>query len=159
MHIPMKRNGVALLSMALSAVALMGCGTVRNLLSEHPKPYGGLAQDFTTVSSPDMKMPSFSQASQGSGKGAVFALGLILGLGATELCATGIADTLCLPYFYLRDGELFPYPYDRYSEDTPDCSSILPAIPSFSAADQIASPSDPSVPGPLDGLDLFRVGP
>jgi hypothetical protein len=180
----MKRRWVALFSVALCAVPVSGCGTVCNLLSQHPKPYGGLAKDFSTIGSPDLNKPVFHQGDQQNGKGGVIALGVILGLGATELCATGLADTLCLPFFYLRDGELFPYPYDRRYDDTP-CESPIsvpddwppyspviidtknlqgdedrPATPatSLSGTDPCAPPPAPSLSCPLDFADLLPPG-
>ncbi len=126
MHAVMKRKWVAVLSMALSAVPVTGCGTVRNMRSEHPRAYGGLASDFGTVGSAGIPSapspPLFPQGYTGDPRGLVFLLGLVLCVGATELCATSVADTLCLPYFYYRDGELFPK--DTRSEDTRDFSAM-----------------------------------
>jgi hypothetical protein len=121
----MKRKWVAALMMALSAVPVAGCGTVRNLLSEHPRPYGGLASDLGAVSSSGSSngpsQPLFPQGYTGDPRGLLLGLALIVGIGATELCVTGLADTLCLPYFYLRDGELFPKdsPLDDETDATP----------------------------------------
>jgi hypothetical protein len=130
MHAAMKRKWIALLTTALSALPLAGCGTVRNLLSDHPEPYGGLARDAgglardaDSAGSSVPSAPIFPQGiSGGDPRGLLFGLALIVGIGATELCATGLADTLCLPYFYLRDGELFPK--DCRSDDTRDFSAM-----------------------------------
>jgi hypothetical protein len=122
----MKRKWVAVLMMALSAVPMMGCGTVRNLLSEHPQPYGGLASDVGTVSSSGSSsgpsQPLFPQGINGDPRALLLGLALVAGIGVTELCVTGVADTLCLPYFYLRDGELFPK--DSRSDNTRDFSAL-----------------------------------
>jgi uncharacterized protein YceK len=82
----------ALLTMASFALSSNGCGTVCNLLSKEPKPYGGLATDAAVLGS----MGPFPAGS--GGKGAL----VLLAFCGCELCATGLADTLMLPYFYYR---------------------------------------------------------
>jgi uncharacterized protein YceK len=109
MHAVMNRKWVAPLLMALSVVPSPGCGTVRNLTSEHPQAYGGLANDFGAAGSSGgwsgPSVPLCPHGFTGDPRALLFGLAVIVGVGATEFCATGIADTLCLPYFYFRDGE------------------------------------------------------
>jgi hypothetical protein len=122
MHVFMKRKWSVLLSIALSAIPVSGCGTVRNLKSDYPRAYGGVANDLGAVGaaadSSGPSVPIFPEGTNGDPRALLLGLGILLGVGVTEVCASSIADTLCLPYFYFRYGELFPKdPRSDHSRD------------------------------------------
>jgi hypothetical protein len=99
---PMPTIGFGRMAVLASlALWLSSCGTVCNLLSEKPQPYGGVVRDAAIIAS----VPAGSGPTSGmNGDGRAFLV--LLGLGACELCATGLADTMMLPWFYYRDGDL-----------------------------------------------------
>ena len=93
----MKRIGFFLL--AICAVCLSGCGTICNFASGDPQPYGGLTRDMDRVGS--------GQQGGGGHISSPLAIPILLGLGAGELVATSIADTLTMPYFIIsRQAEI-----------------------------------------------------
>jgi hypothetical protein len=90
-----------LVLVVLAAVCCGGCGTICNFASDRPQPFGGLAKDAEALSSASNDSPGLGGL---GGDARVFLL--FVGLGAAELCATGTADALTLPYFWWRDGWL-----------------------------------------------------
>jgi uncharacterized protein YceK len=83
--------------MAVSAICLTGCGTVFNLASKEPQPYGGLANDIKVVAAPHL--PAGSASSAG-------ALAMVLALGAGEFCASAVADTLTFPFILFYEARI-----------------------------------------------------
>jgi uncharacterized protein YceK len=81
----MKMKGILLL--AMSAVCLTGCGTVCNLASKDPQPYGGLAKDVDWF-----ETPHSANGGSSSRGGAI-----LLGLCGCEFASSGVADTLTFP--------------------------------------------------------------
>jgi uncharacterized protein YceK len=79
---------------ALTAVALVGCGTIRNLAGGDPDIYGGVRRDFRFIQTP--------QSVSGVG---VNPMTLAL-LAPADLCLSLVADTLTLPLaVYLRQND------------------------------------------------------
>jgi hypothetical protein len=85
----MRKKWIALLAGA--AFSAGGCGTVCNLASRHPEPYGGLARDLAVLAA----CPPLEPGGGGSGEAVFFCA--VLGVCAGEFCATGLGDTLTLP--------------------------------------------------------------
>jgi hypothetical protein len=75
------------LSAGFLAVLTSGCGTVCNLASNNPQPYGGIARDVEWVSK------NFRFSGKENAGGAALAVGAV----ATEMGLTGLADTLTWP--------------------------------------------------------------
>jgi hypothetical protein len=73
---------------AISALCLTGCGTIGNLASKDPQPYGGLAKDVEWFDTPHSVLNGGS-----SSKGGLVGLGLC----GCELASSGVADTLTFP--------------------------------------------------------------
>jgi uncharacterized protein YceK len=48
----MKGQWIAVIVMALATAALTGCGTVCNLTSGHPEPYGDVEKDIEFAGTP-----------------------------------------------------------------------------------------------------------
>src|SRR5262245_41857383 len=88
------------LALALAAAALNagGCGTVCNLTSGSPEPYGGVATDLRVAASP-LNLCANSSGGQGPWQLEF----LILGIWLADLGISAVADTLTLPVVYCWD--------------------------------------------------------
>jgi uncharacterized protein YceK len=76
-----------------AAIALAGgCGTICNLASNDPEPYGGVANDLSVLASPLNLCPN-------DGEAALWALGI----WAADVGVCLVADTLTLPLVYSWD--------------------------------------------------------
>jgi uncharacterized protein YceK len=82
----MKRACLAL-AVLVSALPLSGCGTIRNLSSESPSPYGGVEK---CLNDPVHVNPGANLQGQG--------VLVLLALLAADLPLSFLADTLTLPY-------------------------------------------------------------
>jgi uncharacterized protein YceK len=82
------RNTIAFFTAALVGLT-GGCGIVRNLYDDHPEVYGGVARDVEFLLTPN----ALSSGDTGG-------TGVLLALWAADLCASGVADTLTLPFLY-----------------------------------------------------------
>jgi uncharacterized protein YceK len=84
----MKRTCLAL-AVLLSALPLAGCGTIGNLASDSPSPYGGVGKDIDwfTTPPPDQKDKRDPR---------------LIFLLAPDLALSLLADTLTLPYVCSR---------------------------------------------------------
>ena len=80
---------------ALAAVSLSGCGTVRNIATGRPEIYGGVAKDLEFA----QKSHSLGPA---TGKGGVGFLCLYL----ADLSLSLVGDTLTLPYILYKQGRI-----------------------------------------------------
>jgi uncharacterized protein YceK len=116
----MNRHSLALAAVAACAVTWCGCGTVCNLASTSPQPYGGVEKDIEFVSTPSET--DFSNSGQ---------IGVIVfALCAADICVSGVADTLTLPLLVLREKKALSAP-----EDVPDlpaqysCGATVSAVP------------------------------
>jgi uncharacterized protein YceK len=89
----------------ICAIALSGCGTVRNLASSNPEPYGGVAKDWEFFSRPWWEKKPFSPFTMYSDLGTWT---LIMSFCTVELGVTVVADTLTLPITWFSEGKVEP---------------------------------------------------
>ncbi len=80
------------------AVSSMGCGTLLNLKSGHPEPFGGVQRDIEFLNTPAEGDREFKT----NGDYGVLAA-VIMGVWGADLCASGICDTLMLPFLARLD--------------------------------------------------------
>ncbi len=88
------RRWLGSLLAALAMTQFAGCGTVCNLVSEDPQPYGGIVTDVRCICEckPD-NPPSINTDS----KGALFLVALVFG----DCAVSVVGDTLTLPLVIL----------------------------------------------------------
>ncbi len=132
----MKMKDILILTM--SAFCITGCGTICNLASKEPQPYGGLARDLEFANSAQLSAPQSPWAFVGA-----------LGICAGEFGASGIADTVTFPFILCYER--------RKARDNPtkkcDCS-MLPAEYSVGAVVPPATPNsaDQAIPAEFKEL-------
>jgi hypothetical protein len=97
------RGSWTVLVAAALAVSSFGCGTVANLKSGHPEPYGGVQRDVAFLAGPSPF--SFEKRDFEKDNGDAIFAAVIMGFWGAEFCASGVADTLTLPFIARRAEE------------------------------------------------------
>jgi uncharacterized protein YceK len=77
-------------------IFLSGCGTVCNLASGKPEPYGGVAKDVEFAAARQSTRVDQPQISGGSHPALVLAL--VMGASYGDFCASAVADSVTLPF-------------------------------------------------------------
>jgi hypothetical protein len=143
----MKQMRVALVALAGSAIVLSGCGTVCNIASDNPRPFGGIERDFAVLEKATSDKPLFSGGGNaGDGRGEALFAALIVAFGAAEICATGVGDVATFPYFYLRNWRIHEEEDPANSKDYSD----LPVQYSVGSAENPNTSGPQPVPPPDD---------
>jgi uncharacterized protein YceK len=88
------RTTIALLATVLVGLT-SGCGTVCNLASDNPQPYGGVTRDLDFLAKPG----HLGRSNNGTGAA------LVLSLWGADVCVSAVCDTLTYPLFVLREGQ------------------------------------------------------
>ena len=87
----------ATIGAALAALCLSGCGTILNLASKDPEPYGGIKRDIELATTPRV---SFTET---NGKAA----GGLMCFWLADLSCSAVADTLTFPFVLCREENLY----------------------------------------------------
>jgi uncharacterized protein YceK len=105
---------------AFLSAAVSGCGTVANLMSENPTPYGGIHKDLEFVAS---GKTAFDLSGSPSTSNSPWGAALLLGLFAAEPPLSLLADTVTLPFVLARHHPEIEAPDATTSPPRPDAFS------------------------------------
>jgi uncharacterized protein YceK len=129
----MRLSWIVLVASAL-AVSSPGCGTLLNLKSGHPEPFGGVQRDIEFLNTPAEGDREFKT----NGDYGIFAA-VIMGVWGADLCASGICDTLMLPFLARRDEKK-----DREDREKAEREGYAGLPPQYSCGAVVGDSSSPS---------------
>jgi hypothetical protein len=125
-----------------TAVSAIGCGTCLNLKCGHPEPFGGVQRDVAFLTEPG----HVNSHNGDNGFGAA----IFMGIWAADLCASGVGDTLTLPFIAHQWEKK-----DREDRENAERGNYHDLPVQYSAGAVVDRPS-PRRSEPMDNLDGER---